>query len=158
MKNDFKSSTDYNSINIYIDGACSGNPGPGGWGVLIKQKSREKELWGSEPETTTNNRMELMAAIKALECLERLLKRPRPVNIYTDSMYVIGGITDWIKSWKEKNWRTPKNKLVMNQDLWKQLEELAQQHDLQWRHVKGHSGNQGNERADRLAHKAIKEM
>lgn len=137
-------------VAIYADGACSGNPGPGGWGVLLQAGGREKELSGGEP-LTTNNRMELTAAIQAL----RALKRPSEVDLYTDSMYVRQGITEWLPRWKANGWRTADRKPVKNQDLWQALDEAMRPHSVKWHWVRGHAGNEGNERADRLARNAI---
>lgn len=134
-------------VEIYTDGACSGNPGPGGWGAVLRWNGSEKELSGHENDTT-NNRMELMAAIKALE----ELKRPCKVELYTDSSYVQQGITTWIKGWKAKGWPAR----IKNQDLWKELDELTQQHDISFHWVKGHAGHPENERADKLATEAIR--
>ncbi|HEU4624242.1 MAG TPA: ribonuclease HI [Steroidobacteraceae bacterium] len=142
------------TVEIYADGACRGNPGPGGWGVLLIHKDREKELSGAEP-LTTNNRMELTAAIRALEAL----KRPgTSARVYTDSQYVIKGIEEWLPSWKARGWRTADKKPVKNQDLWQRLDELASQHSLEWHWVRGHSGIEGNERVDALANRAIDEL
>jgi len=141
------------TIEIYTDGACKGNPGPGGWGVVLRYQGREKELSGAEA-STTNNRMELMAAIKALQALKRQCR----VDLYTDSQYVRRGMTEWISSWKQKQWRNAQNKPVKNADLWQQLDTLAQKHDINWHWVKGHAGHPENERADALATKAIKTM
>jgi len=140
-------------IEIYTDGACRGNPGPGGWGVLLSYGEHQKELSGAEV-LTTNNRMELTAVIRALEAL----KRPSEVRIFTDSEYVRRGITEWVKSWKARGWKTADRKPVKNQDLWEQLDELASGHKIEWRWVKGHSGIPGNERVDRLANEAIDAM
>ena len=137
-------------VEIYTDGACRGNPGPGGWGAILRYNSQEKELWGGE-DATTNNRMELMAAIRALEAL----KRPSQVKLYTDSTYVMKGITAWIHDWKRKGWRTADKKPVKNEDLWRQLDQLAAKHDIQWHWVRGHAGHPENERADKLANKGI---
>ena len=137
-------------VTIYTDGACSGNPGPGGWGVLMIWGDHEKELCGGESETT-NNRMELTAAIKALEALNR----PAKVILYTDSTYVKDGITSWIHNWKRNGWKNAKKKPVKNDDLWKQLDELLTGHDIEWRWVKGHAGDPGNEKADELANKGM---
>jgi ribonuclease HI len=133
-------------IEIHTDGACKGNPGPGGWGAWLSYGDRELELSGGEP-LTTNNRMELMAVIKALEALKRACK----VRIYTDSVYVQKGMTEWIQNWKMRSWKTSDKKPVKNDDLWKQLDVLVQQHDIEWVWVKGHAGHAGNERADALA-------
>lgn len=133
-------------VVIYTDGACRGNPGPGGWGALLRTGSHEKELWGGE-KLTTNNRMELTAVIQALAAL----KRPCGVTLYTDSEYVRNGITTWIHNWKRRGWRTADGKAVKNIDLWQRLDELAAGHQVQWRWVKGHAGDPDNERADALA-------
>ncbi len=133
-------------VEIYTDGACSGNPGPGGWGVLMLCGEHEKELTGGEFETT-NNRMELMAAIEALSAL----KRPCRVHLHTDSTYVKNGITEWITGWKAKGWKNSNKKPVKNVDLWKLLDEAVKPHDIDWIWVKGHAGDPGNERADVLA-------
>ena len=137
-------------VEIYSDGACKGNPGPGGWGVVLRYNLQEKELWGGEA-STTNNRMELMAAIRALEAL----KRPSRVKLYTDSLYVMKGISQWIHDWKRRGWRTADKKPVKNEDLWRRLEELAAQHDIEWHWVRGHAGHPENERADKLANRGI---
>lgn len=133
-------------IIIYTDGACSGNPGPGGWGVLLSYKGHEKELYGSAQETT-NNKMELTAAIEGLKAI----KRPLPVEIHTDSEYVRKGITEWIFGWKKKGWKTAQKKPVKNAELWQELDGLNQQYSVDWHWVKGHAGHNGNERADKLA-------
>ena len=135
---------------VYSDGACRGNPGPGGWGALLRARGVEKELWGGEAQTT-NNRMELTAVIRALEAL----KRPSRVRLYTDSQYVQKGISAWIRQWKRRGWRTADGKPVKNEDLWRRLEELAALHDVEWHWVRGHAGHAENERADRLANKGI---
>ncbi|MEM9939024.1 MAG: ribonuclease HI [Pseudomonadota bacterium] len=135
-------------VNIWTDGACSGNPGPGGWGVLLKSGSHEKELYGGEPETT-NNRMELMAAIEALNAL----KSASNVTLHTDSTYVKDGLTKWIHGWKRNGWKTAAKKPVKNKDLWQALEEACARHSIEWVWVKGHAGDPGNERADELARK-----
>ena len=137
-------------VEIYSDGACRGNPGPGGWGALLRYNGQEKELWGGQADTT-NNRMELMAAIRALEAL----KRPSKVKLYTDSIYVMKGITTWIKNWKRRGWKTADKKPVKNEDLWRELEALAARHDIEWHWVKGHAGHPENERADALANRGI---
>lgn len=137
-------------VQIFTDGACSGNPGPGGWGALLRWKGTEKELSGGERKTT-NNRMELMAAIKALESLKRAV----PVDLYTDSTYVRDGITKWLPSWKANGWKTAAKKPVKNQDLWQQLECAMGGHDVKWHWVKGHAGHPENERADELARAGI---
>ena len=140
-------------VEIYTDGACRGNPGPGGWGALLSCGEHEKELSGAEA-LTTNNRMELTAVIRALEAL----KRPSEVRIFTDSEYVRRGITEWVRNWKARGWKTADRKPVKNQDLWERLEQLAAQHTLHWQWVKGHSGDPGNERVDELANLAIDAM
>jgi ribonuclease HI len=138
---------------IHTDGACRGNPGPGGWGVLLVWNDTTKELSGSEP-ATTNNRMELTAAIMGLAAL----KRPTQVTLQTDSQYVIKGITEWLPSWKARGWRTADRKPVKNQDLWERLDQVVGPHTVQWQWVKGHSGDPGNERVDALANLAIDAM
>jgi ribonuclease HI len=140
-------------VMIFTDGACSGNPGPGGWGAILISKGHEKEIFGGEL-ATTNNRMELMAAIQALEALTR----PCKVELHTDSKYVQQGIGQWIHSWKARGWKTADNKPVKNEDLWRRLDEARQRHDVQWRWVKGHAGHELNERADELARRGIKEV
>ena len=137
-------------VTIYTDGACSGNPGPGGWGALLQYGDAEKEICGGEADTT-NNRMEMMAAIMALESL----KRPMAIDLYTDSTYVRSGITEWLAGWKRRNWRTAAKKPVKNVDLWQRLDNATGQHDIAWHWVKGHAGNPGNERADELARTGI---
>jgi ribonuclease HI len=137
-------------VTIYTDGACRGNPGPGGWGAILSRGKQYKELYGGEAETT-NNRMELTAAIKALQAL----KRPLPVILYTDSKYLFQGMTQWLSKWKAKGWRKADEKPVENADLWKILDEAASVHDVQWSWVRGHNGNPGNERADALANMGI---
>jgi ribonuclease HI len=141
------------ALMIHTDGACRGNPGPGGWGVLMNWNGTVKELSGSEPDTT-NNRMELTAVIMALTAL----KRPTQATVQTDSQYVIKGITEWLPAWKARGWRTADRKPVKNQDLWEGLDQLAGQHSLTWQWVKGHSGDPGNERVDELANLAIDAM
>ena len=133
-------------VEMYTDGACRGNPGPGGWGVLLLAKGREREICGGEP-ATTNNRMELTAAIRGLEALKRRCQ----IIVYTDSEYVRRGIDEWLVNWKQRGWKTAAKKPVKNEDLWRQLEEVSRRHDIQWRWVRGHVGNPGNERADELA-------
>ena len=133
-------------VVIYTDGACSGNPGPGGWGAVLRSGRSEKELHGGDP-ATTNNRMELMAAIVALEAL----KRPVSVTLYTDSKYLLDGITKWIKGWERNGWKTSAKQPVKNADLWRRLSEAMNSHDISWKWVKGHAGDPGNERADELA-------
>jgi ribonuclease HI len=140
-------------VEIWADGACRGNPGPGGWGVLLRAGRREKELWGAEPETT-NNRMELRAVIEGLSALRR---RSR-VRVYTDSQYVQKGISEWIHDWKRRGWRTAAREPVKNAELWRALDELARAHEVEWRWVKGHAGHPENERADALANRAINEL
>ena len=141
------------SIKIYTDGACRGNPGPGGWGALLISSTSEKEIWGGEAETT-NNRMELMAAIAALDAL----KKPCEVALYTDSKYVLLGITDWLPNWKKRGWKTASRKPVANEDLWRQLDAARARHSIEWHWVKGHAGDAGNERADQLANRGIDEL
>lgn len=141
------------AVEIFTDGACRGNPGPGGWGALMRFQGREKELYGGEP-ATTNNRMELKAAIEAL----RALKEPCAVTLTTDSVYVRDGITKWLANWKAKNWKTAARKPVKNEDLWRALDEQNQRHQVRWHWVKGHSGHRENEIADQLANRGIDEM
>lgn len=138
---------------IYTDGACRGNPGPGGWGAVLRYKNHEKTLYGSE-RLTTNNRMELMAAIRALESL----KRPCRVHLTTDSQYVQKGITEWMANWKRNGWKTAAKKPVKNADLWQRLDTAIASHEIQWEWVRGHSGHPENELADELANKAIDEL
>jgi ribonuclease HI len=140
-------------VIIYTDGACSGNPGPGGWGAILMSGPHERELWGGEPHTT-NNRMELMAAIKALEAL----KRPCRVELHTDSQYLRQGITEWLPGWKARGWRTAAKAPVKNEDLWRALDLARQRHEVAWRWVKGHSGHPLNERADELARRGIADV
>ena len=140
-------------VYIFTDGACRGNPGPGGWGAVLRFGERERELYGAEAEAT-NNRMELMAAIRALEAL----KRPCRVELLTDSQYVKQGITSWLPGWKRRGWRTSSGQPVKNQDLWEQLDAQAHHHQVEWFWVRGHTGHPENERADRLANRAIDEM
>ena len=137
-------------VEIYTDGACRGNPGPGGWAALLSFGDREKQLAGAE-EHTTNNRMELTAVIRALEAL----KRPVEARVFTDSEYVRRGITEWVRAWKARGWTTSDRKPVKNRELWEELDRLAALHKIEWRWVKGHSGVPGNERVDRLANQAI---
>jgi ribonuclease HI len=137
-------------VHIYTDGACSGNPGPGGWGSVLMYNGHRRELSGGERQTT-NNRMELMAVIQALEAL----KRPCEVILHTDSTYVMKGMTEWLENWKRRNWRTADRKPVKNVELWQRLEQAIHRHNVQWRWVRGHSGVPGNERADELARRAI---
>ena len=138
------------TVEVYADGACRGNPGPGGWGVLLRAGGRERELHGGEP-ATTNNRMELTAVIRALESLDARTR----VRLYTDSQYVQKGMTEWIHDWKRRGWRTADKKPVKNVDLWMRLDELARGHDVEWHWVRGHAGHPENERADALANKGI---
>lgn len=140
------------TVDIFTDGACSGNPGPGGWGVVLRYGTVEKELFGGEPGTT-NNRMELMAAIQALEAL----KRPVKVRLYTDSEYVKNGITKWIHGWKAKGWQTAGRQPVKNVDLWQRLDEAQRRHDIEFHWVRGHAGHPENERADALARQGVAE-
>jgi ribonuclease HI len=137
-------------VIIYTDGACRGNPGKGGWGAILRYKGTIKELHGGERETT-NNRMELMAAISALEAL----KKPCVVQLHIDSKYVLDGITQWLPNWKRRGWKTASKAPVKNEDLWRRLDAAIQPHEISWRWVKGHSGNHGNERADALANLGI---
>jgi ribonuclease HI len=140
-------------VEIFTDGACSGNPGPGGWGAVLRYGATEKEMNGGEP-ATTNNRMELMAAIMAIEAV----KRPCEIHLHTDSEYLRNGITTWIHSWKARGWKTADKKPVKNVDLWQRLERAIETHDVRWHWVKGHSGHRENERADELARLAIRQM
>jgi ribonuclease HI len=140
-------------VEIYTDGACRGNPGPGGWGAVLRYNGHEKKLYGSEPHTT-NNRMELTAAIKALE----VLKRGCTARVTTDSEYLKKGLTEWLAEWKRRGWKTAARKPVKNADLWQQLETAAARHDIEWHWVRGHTGHEGNELADALANQAIDEL
>ena len=140
-------------VEIFTDGACSGNPGPGGWGALLRYRGREKTLSGAEANTT-NNRMELMAAIRALESL----KRPCQVTLFTDSVYVQKGISQWLKNWKRRGWKTADKKPVKNADLWRRLDAATEGHDIRWRWVRGHSGHPENELVDELARNAISKL
>jgi ribonuclease HI len=140
-------------VVIYTDGACSGNPGPGGWGAVLLHGEKEKEIWGGEPGTT-NNRMELMAAIRALEAL----KKPCKVELHTDSQYVRTGITEWLAQWKARGWKTAAKASVKNEDLWRRLDEARLRHEVDWRWIKGHAGHEMNERADGLARKGLEEL
>jgi ribonuclease HI len=144
--------TDKQSVVIYTDGACKGNPGPGGWGALLRAESSEKELFGGELGTT-NNRMEMMAVIQALEAL----KRPCVITLYIDSQYVLKGMTEWLPGWKAKGWKTAAKQPVKNVDLWQRLDALVNTagHHIDWRWVKGHAGDPGNERADELANRGV---
>lgn len=139
-----------NDVVIYTDGACKGNPGPGGWGAWLRSGAHEKELWGGDPHTT-NNRMELTAVIEALSSLTRRCK----VAVYTDSEYVRNGITTWIHAWKKRGWTTSDRKPVKNADLWRRLDALRELHTVHWHWVKGHAGDPGNERADALANRGV---
>ncbi|RUM52043.1 MAG: ribonuclease HI [Methylococcus sp.] len=138
-------------VNIYTDGACRGNPGPGGWGVLLEYQGTKKELCGGTQESTTNNRMELLAAIRGIEALTKA----SDVYLYTDSTYVQKGITEWMTGWKKRNWMTAAKKPVKNKDLWVRLDEALASHNVEWRWIKGHAGHPGNERADALANQGI---
>ncbi len=140
-------------IEIYTDGACRGNPGPGGWGAVLRSGKHEKELYGGEPETT-NNRMEMTAVVNALTAL----KHPSNVTLTTDSQYVRKGITEWIHNWKKNGWKTAAKKDVKNADLWQQIDALSSMHTIRWEWVKGHSGHPENERVDELANRGIDEM
>ncbi len=139
-------------VEIFTDGACSGNPGPGGWGALLKYRGTERELCGGEPDTT-NNRMEMLAAVRALEAL----KRPMRVQLYTDSVYLRSGITEWLPQWKKRGWKTAAKKPVKNVDLWQALEGAMAPHRVEWHWVKGHAGHPDNERADALARRGLEE-
>lgn len=140
-------------VEIYTDGACSGNPGPGGWGAVLRYGSHTKEICGGESSGTTNNRMELMAAIRALESLTR----PTTVRLHTDSVYLRNGVTSWLPKWKRNGWRTSDNKPVKNAELWRRLDAAVERHHVIWLWVKGHAGNPGNERADALANRGMRE-
>ena len=140
-------------VEIYTDGACKGNPGPGGWGALMIYKGAEKELWGGEPNTT-NNRMELMAAICGLIALTR----PCQVRLITDSQYVMKGIQEWMPNWKKRGWKTSTKEPVKNADLWQALDEQVNRHQVTWQWVRGHTGHPGNERADQLANRGVDEV
>lgn len=139
-------------VEIWTDGACKGNPGWGGWGALLRHGAHEKTLHGGEPETT-NNRMEILAVIRALQAL----KRPCHVIVHTDSQYVQKGMSEWLDGWKRRGWRTADKKPVKNADLWQQLDQLVEQHTVDWRWVRGHAGDPGNERADQLANQGVEE-
>jgi ribonuclease HI len=140
-------------VEIFTDGACKGNPGVGGWGALLRTKGKERELCGGEA-LTTNNRMELMAAIVALETLTRQCK----VRLHTDSKYVLQGITEWLPGWKQRGWKTASKQPVKNDDLWRRLDEAVIRHHIEWVWVKGHAGHEGNERADQLANRGVEEI
>jgi ribonuclease HI len=140
-------------VEVYTDGACSGNPGPGGWGAILRWGDHEKEIWGGDGGQTTNNRMELMAAIQALE----LLSRPVTVRLHTDSSYLRNGILSWLANWKRNGWKTSDKKPVKNADLWQRLEAAVSDHQIEWVWVKGHAGDPGNERADALANRGMTE-
>jgi ribonuclease HI len=140
-------------VEIFTDGACKGNPGPGGWGAVMRYKGKERQLYGGEP-ATTNNRMELLAVISALE----VLTRPASVRVTTDSKYVQNGITEWIGNWKRNGWKTAARKPVKNSDLWQRLDQLVTTHDVNWAWVKGHSGHPENELADQLANRGVAEL
>jgi ribonuclease HI len=144
-----------NTIDIYTDGACKGNPGPGGWGVLLKSAATQKELFGGELETT-NNRMEMMAVIEALSAL----KRPCHVKLHVDSQYVLKGMTEWLAGWKSRGWKTAAKQAVKNVDLWQRLDALVSDagHQIEWRWVRGHDGDPGNERADELANRGVEQV
>ena len=148
-----KQDTSNDTVELYTDGACSGNPGPGGWGVIIRWGDHEKELCGGEKETT-NNRMELMAAIQGLESLTRSVN----ATLYTDSKYVMDGITQWIATWKRNGWKTAAKKPVKNIDLWKRLDDVLERHAVDWKWVKGHAGHIENERADELARQGLQDQ
>ncbi len=137
-------------VIIYTDGACKGNPGKGGWGAVLQYKGKTKELFGGEAETT-NNRMELTAAIEALGAL----KKPCSVKLYTDSKYVLQGITEWMANWKKRGWKTAAKKPVKNEDLWRELDAALEKHEVEWQWVKGHSGDNGNDKADELANQGV---
>lgn len=145
--------SDNKMLEIYTDGACRGNPGPGGWGAVLMYGDQRKEIYGGE-DNTTNNRMELLAAIKALASLNR----DCDVTLYTDSQYVRKGITEWIMNWKKRGWRTAAKKPVKNADLWQELDEQVSRHNIHWVWVKGHAGNEGNELADQLANRGVDEL
>jgi ribonuclease HI len=140
-------------VRIYTDGACKGNPGPGGWGALLRSGAHERELYGGDP-ATTNNRMELTAVIRALAAL----KRPSEVEVYTDSEYVKKGITEWLAAWKRRGWKTADRKPVKNADLWRALDEAAARHHVRWHWVRGHAGHPENERADALANRGVSSL
>jgi ribonuclease HI len=145
--------TSHDRVEIYTDGACKGNPGPGGWGALLRYQGTEKELFGGEA-MTTNNRMEMTAVIEAL----KTLTRPCRVALYTDSQYVQKGVTEWLSQWKARGWRTASKAAVKNEDLWRLLDAELPRHDIRWHWVKGHAGHEGNERADALANRGVETM
>lgn len=140
-------------VEIFTDGACKGNPGPGGWGALLRYQGNEREIFGGDP-VTTNNRMELMAVIQALATLKRSCR----IELTTDSKYVMQGVQQWLENWKARGWKTASKQPVKNQDLWQLLDEQVQRHQIQWRWVAGHTGHPGNERADELANKGVEEI
>lgn len=148
-----KSESSAEVVRVFTDGSCKGNPGPGGWGALLKTAAGETELFGAEPQTT-NNRMELMAVIRALETL----KAPSEVAVYTDSQYVQKGMSEWLRDWKRRGWRTADKKPVKNVDLWRELDRLAGAHRIAWHWVKGHAGHPENERADALANRGVESL
>ncbi len=152
-KSESRADSPSNVVRIYADGACKGNPGPGGWGAILQMDGEEKELFGGEPQTT-NNRMELTAVIRALEAL----KSPCQIEVYTDSQYVQKGISEWLPDWKRRGWRTADKKPVKNLDLWQELERLAGAHRIAWHWVKGHAGHPENERADELANRGVESI
>ncbi len=153
MQRPFMTTHGHTVVDIFTDGACSGNPGPGGWGALLRYGSKERELFGGEKDTT-NNRMELTAVIRALDALTRPVK----ARVHTDSKYVQQGITTWIHAWKKNGWRTSGKEPVKNADLWKELEAAAQKHHVEWHWVKGHAGHEENERADALANQGVESV
>jgi len=152
-KSESRADPSSNVVRIYADGACKGNPGPGGWGAILRVGQKEKEIFGGESHTT-NNRMELTAVIRALESL----KQPCPVEVYTDSQYVQKGISEWLPDWKRRGWRTADRKPVKNVDLWQELERLASEHRIAWHWVRGHAGHPENERADALANRGVESL
>ena len=145
--------TTKNKLEIFTDGACSGNPGPGGWGVILCWPDKQKEMYGGEKDTT-NNRMEMTAVIEAL----KLIKSDCEISLYTDSKYVMDGVNKWLSGWKQKGWKTSNKKPVKNQDLWESIDECITKHNIEWHWVKGHAGNPGNELADELANRGIDEL
>ncbi len=148
-----ESSSADKTVVVFADGACKGNPGPGGWGAILRMGDREKEIYGGEP-ATTNNRMELTAVIRALESLKRRCR----VKVYTDSQYVQKGVSEWLAQWKRRGWRTADRKPVKNEDLWRRLDELAHGHEVHWHWVRGHAGHPENERADALANRGVQSV